>query len=92
MFKIKHLTTSLRSAFSKRKSEKNDLKKAEKKEKRKPILTGVWNGLVKVFDSKILPDIQGIIRLDKGEFLSEKKLDKVARTKGGDFLIKTRRA
>ncbi|PHR47974.1 MAG: hypothetical protein COA32_05435 [Fluviicola sp.] len=39
--------------ISKRKSEKNDLKKAEKKEKRKPIPSGLWSGLVKVFDSKI---------------------------------------
>ena len=46
--------------FSKRKSEKNDLKKAEKKEKRKPIPSGLRNGLVKVFDSKILPDILGV--------------------------------
>ena len=69
--KIKHLIYVASLRILQKKKWKKWPQKAEKKEKRKPILTGVWNGLVKVFDSKILPDIQGIIRLDEGEFLSE---------------------
>jgi hypothetical protein len=56
ILELKVPTSSLIRIFPKEK-EKKTTYKSRKKEKKKARFSGMRNGLVKVFDSKILPDI-----------------------------------